>query len=297
MQSVEWIENVLGQKSDLIMFEPNCVIVLIAPEIAIKSEVVRSFMIARLKKNISFYLKYANLETKDISYTSGRLIIPSKKPQEIVSLLKTCFGIHSLFLSEVISFVSLEDLAKKVLPLCENKFSNETFAVRGKSFSKLFSSKDLEIALGDSVTEKYPKLIVKLKDPKKELFCLVVKDKAFVYFDAISGAGGMPVSVQGKAAILCNKNTNKNDLILIAKSLMKCGASIILASDDEPKISLSELQMYNCFIQIKSIPISLAKSYSIDGGVRAFFSCARTTKEVDIDSELMGEKVFAPLIF
>ena len=279
------------------MFEPNCVIVLVAPEISIKSSIVRSFMIARLKKNISFYLNHVGLKTENIFYTSGRLIISTNKPKEVVSVLKTCFGIHSLFLSQTFEFSSLEDLSKKVAPMCEGKFSDETFAVRGKSFSKLFSSKELEIALGNSVTEDFPNLKVKLKDPEKELFCLVVKENAFVYFDAIVGAGGMPVSVQGKAAIICNKKTNKDDLFLISKSLMKCGASIILTSNDDLKFDLSELEKYNAFIEIKIIPISLAKSYIQKGGVRAFFSCAKTEKEINFDSELIGEKVFASLLF
>ncbi len=279
------------------MFEPNCVIVLVAPEISIKSSAVRSFMVARLKRNISFYLAHENLKTENISYTSGRLIIPSKEPKKVLEALKTCFGIHSLFLSEVFSFSTLEDLAKKVVPLCEGKFKDETFAVRGKSFSKSFSSKSLEIALGDSVTEKYPLLKVKLKDPEKELFCIVVKDHAFVYFDPTIAAGGMPVSVQGKAAIICNSKTNRNDLILLAKNLMKCGASVILVSDDELKFDFKELEKYNALIEVKCIPVSLAKKYIIEGGVRACFSCAKTIKEAKIDSELMNEKVFAPLIF
>jgi len=279
------------------MFEPNCVIVVVAPEIAIKSAAVRSFMVARLKKNISFYLDHEKIKTGTIFYTVGRLIIPSNAPEKIVNILKTCFGIHSLFLSQSFDFSSLDDLNKKVIPLCEGKYSNETFAVRGKSFSKLFSSKDLEIALGDSVTEKFPKLKVKLKDPQKELFCVVLKEKAFVYFDPISGAGGMPVTVQGKAAIIYNEKTEKKDLVLLAKSLLKCGCSIILVSQEVLSFDLGELETYNCFIQIKSIPFKLAKSYSKEGGIRAFFSCAKTTKEADVDSELIGEKVFAPLIF
>lgn len=279
------------------MFEPNCVIVLIAPEIAIKSAIVRSFMVTKLKKNILLYLTNSKIQSGNIFYTSGRLIIPSKEPKRVLDALRTCFGIHSLFLSQKIEFSSLENLTKVVLPLCEGKFSDETFAVRGKSFSKLFSSKDLEIALGDIVTEKYPSLKVKLRDPEKELYCLVEKDKAFVYFDAILAAGGMPVSVQGKAAILCNKDTKKEDLVLLGRNLMKCGASIILASDDELKFNLSELEKYNSGLEIKCIPISLAKSYIQKGGVRAFFSCAKTDKEAKTYSELIGEKVFAPLLF
>ncbi len=279
------------------MFEPNCVIVLVAPEIAIKSAAVRSFMVARLKKNISFYLEHEKIKTENIFYSVGRLIIPSKEPEKIVNILKTCFGIHSLFLSQCFGFSSLDDLSKKVIPLCENRYSSETFAVRGKSFSKLFSSKELEIALGDSVTEKFPKLKVKLKDPEKELFCLVLKEKAYVYFDPISGARGMPVTVQGKAAIIYNKKTIEKDLVLLGKNLLKCGCSIILVSQDELSFDLSDLEKYNCFISIKSIPFKLAKAYFKEGGIRAFFSCAKTTKEVDVDSELIGEKVFAPLIF
>ena len=126
---------------------------------------------------------------------------------------------------------------------------------------------------------------------------MVLKEKAYVYFDPISGSGGMPVTVQGKAAIIYNEKTNKNDLFLLARNLLKCGCSIILVSQTELSLDLSELETYNCFITIKSIPFKLAKAYSKEGGIRAFFSCARTTKEANSDSELIDEKVFAPLLF
>jgi hypothetical protein len=46
-------------------------------------------MVARLKKNISFYLEHEKIKTGNINYTVGRLIIPSNEPEKIVNILKT----------------------------------------------------------------------------------------------------------------------------------------------------------------------------------------------------------------
>lgn len=279
------------------MFESNCVIVLIAPEISIKSSTVRSFMVSKLRKNILLYLNYFKIKTGAIFYTSGRLIIPTNEPTKVVLALKDCFGILNLYLAQEFKFNSLKDVCVEAKNIIDGGFCDESFAVRGKSFSKEFSSKDLEIELGGVVLDCFPKMKVKLKDPQKEIFCITQKDKAFVYFDLIKGAGGMPVSVQGKAGILCNKGTKREDLFFIGKNLMKCGASIILVSDDELNFDLSELEKHNSYISIKTIPISLARDYSKKGSLRAFFSCAKTEIDFKKDCELIEEKIFAPFLF
>jgi hypothetical protein len=279
------------------MFEPNCVIVLIAPEISIKSSVVRSFMVNKLKKNILLYLTHFGLSYDGMYYTAGRLIIPTKEPKKVVEALSTCFGIFNLYSAQKIKFASLNDLSLKVKEMIKGKLKGDSFAVRGKSFSKEFSSKDLEIELGGAVLDEFKEMKVKLKGPEIELFCLTQKNDAFVYFESFPSAGGMPVSVQGKSAIICNEKTNIKDLFLLGKSLMKCGSSVILVSDKEFNFDLTELNKYNGFIPIKTIPLDLAVSYSKKGGVRAFFSCAKTKKEAEFDSKLIWEKVFAPFLF
>ncbi|MFA7134054.1 MAG: THUMP domain-containing protein [archaeon] len=279
------------------MFEPNCVIALIAPEISIKSSVVRSFMVNKLKKNIILYLDYFGLEYDSIYYIAGRLIIPTKNPKKVLDVLSNCFGILSLYSVQRFEFDSLQDVCLRVSDVIEGKFSDESFAIRGKSFSKGFSSKELEIELGGVVLNSFPKMKVKLKDPQKEVFCITQNNVAFIYFESFPAVGGMPVSVQGKAGIICSSKTNKSDFFLIGRNLLKFGISIIIVSDDVIDFNLSELEKFNSFIKIKIIPFSLAKNYSKKGSLRAFFSCARSEGDFKTDCYLIGEKVFAPLLF
>ncbi|MGI6589976.1 MAG: THUMP domain-containing protein [Candidatus Iainarchaeum sp.] len=279
------------------MFEPNCVIALIAPEISIKSSFVRSFMVNKLKKNIILYLDHFGLEYENIYYVAGRLIIPTKDPKKVLSVLKNCFGVLSLCPAQSFEFDSLNDICSKVGGIIEGRFSNESFAIRGKSFSKKFSSKKLEEELGGVVLNSFPKMKVKLKNPDKEVFCIVQNKNSFVYFESFSSVGGMPVGVQGKAGIICNSKTNKEDLFLVGKNLFKVGASIIIVSNEVIDFDLSELEKFNSFIKIKTIPVALARTYSENGGLKAFFSCAKNESDFKTDCELIGEKVFAPLLF
>ena len=166
------------------MFEPNCVIALIAPEISIKSSFVRSFMVNKLKKNIILYLDHFGLEYENIYYVAGRLISPTKDPKKVLSVLKNCFGVLSLCPAQSFEFDSLNDICSKVGGIIEGRFSNESFAIRGKSFSKKFSSKKLEEELGGVVLNSFPKMKVKLKNPDKEVFCIVQNKNSFVYFES-----------------------------------------------------------------------------------------------------------------
>ena len=103
--------------------------------------------------------------------------------------------------------------------------------------------------------------------------------------------------MQGKAGIICNSKTNKEDLFLVGKNLFKVGASIIIVSNEVIDFDLSELEKFNSFIKIKTIPVALARTYSENGGLKAIFSCAKNESDFKTDCELIGEKVFAPLLF
>ena len=182
------------------MFEPNCVIALIAPEISIKSSFVRSFMVNKLKKNIILYLDHFGLEYENIYYVAGRLIIPTKDPKKVLSVLKNCFGVLSLCPAQSFEFDSLNDICSKVGGIIEGRFSNESFAIRGKSFSKKFSSKKWRRNWG-VVLNSFPKMKVKLKNPiKKFLYCS--KQKFFLFIlNLFLVYGGMPVGCRAKLGL------------------------------------------------------------------------------------------------
>lgn len=276
------------------MLEPNCVVGLSAPELSIKSQLVRSFMQKRLKKNIIFYLKHFEVDYKAPVFFAGRFVIETKEPQKVLDALKKCFGVYSLFLSQKVSFTSLPELCSKGVSICKGAFDSGTFAVRGKSFCPKFKSRELEGELGAEMLTAYPKLKVKLKGSEKELFCVATKEEAFFYFEQIKTAGGMPLGSQGKAGLLVD-NYKKEDIVKLALLLMKTGCGVTLVGNKE--IELKELEEWNCFEKVNCIPFALAKEYYADEGLRAFFSPAKTLKEAKEDSALVGVKVFAPFLF
>jgi hypothetical protein len=279
------------------MFSPNCVVLLPFSEIAIKGNVVRGFMEKKLKKNICSYLGHYNADYKEIISTAGRMIIHSKEPQKIVSSLEKCFGISAFFLAKETEYSSLEDLCIQVAELCKSKVESGTFAVRGRSFAKAFGSKKLNEELGGALLDAYPQLKVKLVDPQHEVFCIAFEKKAYFYFEKIAGANGMPVGTQGRAGLLLTKESEKKDLIKMGKNLLKTGCALALISDGEKDFDLSELMEYNSFKALKVHSIEEAKElYSLED-IRAFFSTAKTIKQAEVDSKLIGVKVFAPQLF
>ncbi|MCX6803058.1 MAG: THUMP domain-containing protein [Candidatus Diapherotrites archaeon] len=275
------------------MFSPNCVVLLPAPEISLKGPAVRSFMIKRLKKSIILYLKHFEVDYSSIVSLAGRMVVYSFEPQKVILALKYCFGINTLFLAEDVKYSSIEDLQSKCFLISEGIVSSGTFAVRGKSFSNLFSTKKMEEYLGSALIEKLPSLKVKLKSPEKEVFCIAFKINAFFYFSPNSGAGGMPLGVQGRAGVFVPEQFDKKILQSLVFSLMKTGVSVSFVGK---VFDASELEKFNCFDSFSFLSVESAKASFAEKKLLAFFSPVTSTKEVNLHSTLFGVKVFAPLI-
>ncbi|MFA6269202.1 MAG: hypothetical protein WCW13_00335 [archaeon] len=279
------------------MFEPNCVVLLPFPEIVIKGPIVRAFMEKRLIKNMRLYFEHFNVQVDRVVNIAGRMVVHSTEPEKVISSLKSCFGISVLFLSRVENYSDLNDLCVRGVELCKGHVEEGAFAVRGKSFSKAFGSKELEMEFGGKLLEAYPKLKVKLKDPVHEVFCIAFETKAYFYFAPIKGASGMPTGVQGRAALLITKESKKTDLVALGKNLLKTGCTLAIVSDEKKIPNLDELAEFNCFKELKTHSVKEASEFYALEDIKAFFSTASTLTQAEMDSKLVGVKVFAPLLF
>ncbi|MFA5931316.1 MAG: THUMP domain-containing protein [archaeon] len=280
------------------MFEPNCVVVLPFSEIAIKGVQVRSFIEKRLKKNMTDYFEHYKVPCEKIIHYSGRMIVQSTEPKKVVEALRNCFGINLLFLAREERFGDLEELATIGASLCKDSFKEGNFAVRGKSFSKGFSSKKLEETIGGKILDNAPNLKVKLKNPEKEFYCISFEKKAYFYFEPIKVASGMPVGSQGRAALLVTTESKQKEVLLLGKHLLKMGCTIaIVTSEKELFFDSSSLEEFNCFKSIKVYSLAEAKELYQKQDIRAFFSSAVTLSQIKKDSRVVGFKVFAPLLF
>jgi len=273
-------------------FQTNCVIALSAPEIALKSDEVRSFMEKMLRDNMNEFLKRHKVHYDSIERASGRLFVLTKQPESTISALSKCFGINLLYPATKIEYSgTIDDLKEKVMPLCENKFES-TFAVRAKSYAGKISSKEIEIALGSAILEKWPKLKVNLKEPKKQLNLVVYADKAYVYFDSVKGAQGMPVGCQGRVHIICDGFENENDALRLGWMLMRDGCRLSVSGSE-----LKELIGYASKGEIMKCTLDEAKVLFEDYRIMGFFSPATDEEGARRAAKLLGQKPLSPLIF
>jgi adenylyl- and sulfurtransferase ThiI len=271
------------------MFKPDSIIVTIAPEASLKSFFVRRFIEKTLRRNIKLFLKAKNVPFDSIKLAGARFVIVTGEPKKAFKLLKKCFGVHSLALTQEVPFDSLEELTDKCAKIVGGEIKKGTFAVKGKSYSKKFNSKDIENALGKKILEVNPKLKVNLGKPEKKIYCLAFGDKAFVYFEMFKGAGGLPVGSQGAVGLLAN---GKKDLGL-AWLLLKNGCSIKIVG----KTDLKKIEEWGSFKKPKQISIEEAKKLYSEGKIRAFFTSETSLEKISEMGEELGTKVFAPLIF
>ncbi len=272
------------------MFEPNCVIVVVAPEISLKSNKVQKRIHSILKKNIASYLEKENISLGVISFGSGRLFVETNKTKEAIVSLKNCFGIHLLIESQKEQTNSTEEIIEKGLEISSGKIK-ESFAVRCKSFNNKIKSKQIEIELGSKILENNKKTKVNLGAPKTQLNIIVFDKKSFFYFDSVLGAEGMPVGSQGNVALI---GKNKNKLKQLAISLLKTGCRIKLIKS-ENKIVL-DLEKYNNSKELESISVEDAREMLANNRINGIFCDALNLEEKKEFDSLIGEKTFAPLI-
>lgn len=269
------------------MFSPNCVIVLIAPDIAIKSSIVRAKLTGKLRDNIFAYLRHHDASFTKITQESGRFFVSTKSPDSVISALSKCFGVHILYVAQKVQAKSIEEICLAAKDLVGDNLS-ETFAVRARSFTKNISYKKVEIELGGVVLDLKPELKVNLTKPKSELFCLVYEEFVYFYFKEIKGPQGMPVGSQGKVALVLN--TKRADEL--AMHLLKLGCSINVVGKISKTIEEFSITAPIKFIS-KSELIDDIKKHKFD----AVFSDAVSFEESEILSKEIGIKVFCPFAF
>ncbi len=98
-----------------------------------------------------------------------------------------------------------EDICEKSYEYLDTVLScAKTFKVNAKRADKAFPMKSPEICmeLGGRLLEKFPHLIVDVKNPEVTVTVEIRDENAFVHAENIKGAGGLPVGSSGKAMLL-----------------------------------------------------------------------------------------------
>lgn len=267
------------------MFEPNCVIAIISPEVSLKSKKVRKQIESILKQTIINNLEKNLVKYSVVSISAGRIFVFTKEVKKTIKILEKIFGIYYLFPAQEEKITGFENICNFALNISKKNIFGD-FAIRCKSFLKEKNSKDFEIEIGSKILSNIKDTKVNLSKPMTQLNLIVFENKAFFYFDCFEGAKGMPVLSQGNVVLVSFSKKNSEKLAL---QLFKSGCNVFSIGK---KIVLKDY-----FLETKKISIEQAKKFYENNSVAAFFTDAKSIREKKIVEKEFGVKIFAPFLF
>ena len=183
------------------MRAPDCILVRFG-EISLKSKQVQRVWLNKFLSNVRQGLDSKKIDYK-LAVNPSRLFVYTKEIKKTAGVLKRIFGITSF--SYVWSCVAdIPDMKKLGTELAADIKLNKkkSFAIRARrSGSHVFTSQDIGREVGDVVNVKTGAK-VNLTNPDQEIFVECRQDKAYLFFDKISGPGGMPLGTAGKAMVV-----------------------------------------------------------------------------------------------
>lgn len=220
------------KKGEKILKTPDLVLVRY-DEIGLKSKKVRIRFEQILIKNIKSMLNTDRISYSAISREMGRIFIHSDDPGAVNSVTKV-FGVVSA--SPVYICEPTPASAGELCAVIAEGIIKEgqSFAIRPRRTGNHdFTSRDVGIACGDAVLEKFDKKIrVDLSKPDVEIFAEVRQDKGYVFIGSVKGVGGLPMGTQGKMIALISGGI---DSPVAAWMMMKRGCEIVpLYLNNEP---------------------------------------------------------------
>jgi tRNA uracil 4-sulfurtransferase len=176
----------------------SCVLIKFG-EIVLKGR-NRSLFYAQLRRNAVRLLR--DLGPLELRQRGGALAVLSPGPaDELVERARNVLGVTLLHPALVLEKTTEAACAAAVDLLRDRPGS--TFAVRARRRDKRFplDSRELASVVGRSVQDALG-LGVDLTNPDLEIFLEVDKREVFAYTEKITGRGGLPVGVSGRALVL-----------------------------------------------------------------------------------------------
>ncbi len=160
----------------------------------------RSLFYGQLRRNVVRLLR--DLGPLELRQRGGALAVLSSAPSdELVARARDVLGVSLLHPALVLEKSSGAACAAAIELLRDR--SVETFAIRARRRDKAFAldSRELATVVGRSVQDELG-LGVDLTSPDAEIFLEVDKREIFAYTEKITGRGGLPVGVSGRALVL-----------------------------------------------------------------------------------------------
>ena len=164
----------------------------------------RMRFINKLKRNIQSVLSaYPQVHVK-ADRDRTHVYLHGTDYQPVAESLKQIFGIQNFSPSYRVK-KSVPALIEAVQTIMKQVYQEGmTFKITSKRSDHSFEldSRELNQTLGDSVFEAIPNVQVKMKAPDIELRVEIREEAAYISYETIRGAGGLPVGTSGKGMLM-----------------------------------------------------------------------------------------------
>lgn len=205
-------------------------------EIALKGKNRPEFE-RKLISNITHFFNQNNIKFSSIKRIYGRILI---KTNEKCDFLKYVFGITSFSYALELDVNEVREEALKLYEKGTFKISTQRIDKKiGLSSQKMNEDIGAYIAL----TKKAK---VNLKNPDTDIGIELMNNKAYLFNEKIDGAGGLPVGINGRVAILVEDESAIKAALLV----MKRGCDIVLI--ENRKLNYDKLRRYNPKFEIRN---------------------------------------------
>ena len=160
----------------------------------------RSLFINILYNNIKKALE--NYNVKIIKNRVRMFIETEDNIDEVVSILKNIFGIHSIVVATRVN-TNIEEIELNVLDIVKN-IEFKTFKVETSRTDKTFpiNSMDFSRRIGGLILKNIPNIKVDVHNPEYLLQIEIREDYTYIYHKEILGIGGYPVGVAGHGLLM-----------------------------------------------------------------------------------------------
>ncbi|MFS0933913.1 tRNA uracil 4-sulfurtransferase ThiI [Enterococcus casseliflavus] len=172
-------------------------------ELSIKGKNRRSFIMqlaSNVKRTLADYPHVKVHAERDRMH----LLLNGENSQEIIPKLQKVFGIQN-FSPSIRVEKDIEVLKKAVQDVMAEIYTGvETFKITAKRSDHSFvqDSNQLNLTLGNAVIDRFPDIKVQMKKPDINLRVEIRIDGAYLSYETIQGAAGLPVGTSGKGMLM-----------------------------------------------------------------------------------------------
>jgi len=272
------------------------IVVKTAPEIALKSDFVRSSFMKALEWNIKNALSANGLKAAELDRKGGRIFFKSESPKKALKILHNVFGIHALALAERHSPAEMPAIETESANFARKALKKgHCFAVRAKlGAKKSFNAHDIEVKAGDIVRKAVDGVSVNLSKPDVKIIFEVFDNEFYVYAGQEMCFGGLPVGVSGRIAFLASKKPAED--FKACWLLLKRGCELVLVGKS-PKLA-KMLEEWNSFKEVLS---AKTEKEALEKGCVCFASSdsrldEKSAKAFEMQDAKIGALVLRPLL-